>query len=171
MAERPQRQTVDLSGYPELVIIYLGMRANTLQGVATLARTGARIRAAVATRPDGLLLHENLIYGMFPPHLGMRQYWRDFESMETWARTGTHARWWRNMLADPRGVTFWHETHFADGGTEALYINAAKPTGLMTFAPVNEARKSMYTARRRLQLADEATVEPPVSEEEFYQRR
>lgn len=170
MSQRPHRQTIDLSGYPELVIIYLGMRANSPRGVGTLLRTGPRIKAAVAERPDGLLLHENLIYGMFPPHFGMRQYWRDFESMETWARTGTHAQWWRNLLANPRGVGFWHETHFADGGTEALYINAAKPTGLMAFAPVNEARKSMYTARRRLQLPDEAATEPVVSEEEFYQR-
>jgi len=170
MAARPARQTVDLSGFPELVIIYLGMRVNTPRGLPTLLGTGRQIRAAVAREPDGLLLHQDLGYGLLPPHVGMRQYWRDFESMERWARTGTHARWWRNLLADPRGVGFWHETHFADGGTEALYVNMARPTGLMSFAPVNEARKSMYTARRRLRLPDEASVEPPVPEEDFYQR-
>src|SRR5215813_8707108 len=168
MAARPARQTVDLSGYPDVVIIYLGMRVNTARGVGTLLQTGRRIKMAVAEQPDGLLRHEDLAYGLFPPHLGMRQYWRDFESMERWARTGTHAQWWRSMLADPRGVGFWHESHFADGGTEAVYVNMVKPLGLMSFAPVNEARKSLYTARRRLRLLDEAAVEPPVSEEEFY---
>jgi Domain of unknown function (DUF4188) len=168
MATRPSRQTVDLSGFPELVIIYLGMRANTLRGVATLMRTGMQIRAAVAAEPEGLLRHEDLAYGLFPPHLGMRQYWRDFESMERWARTGTHAQWWRDRLADPRGTGFWHETHFADGGTEAVYVNIPKPIGLMSVAPVSEARKLMYSARRRLRLPDEAKVDPPVREEDFY---
>jgi Monooxygenase af470-like len=168
MATRPSRQTVDLSGHPELVIIYLGMRANTLRGVATLMQTGPQIRTAVMRQPAGLLRHENIAYGLFPPHLGMRQYWRDFESMELWARTGTHARWWRDLLADPRGVSFWHETHFTDGGTEALYINMAKPIGLMSFAPVSEARKLMYSSRRRLRLPDEAKAGSPVREEDFY---
>jgi hypothetical protein len=150
------------------VIIYLGMRANTLRGVATLMQTGPQIRAAVLQQPEGLLRHENITYGLFPPHLGMRQYWRDFESMERWARTGTHAQWWRDLLADPRGVGFWHETHFTDGGTEAVYVNMAKPIGLMSFAPVSEARKLMYSSRRRLRLPDEAKVDPPVREEDFY---
>jgi hypothetical protein len=170
MAARPARQTVDMSGFPELVIIYLGMRVNTLRGLPTLLKTGMQIRAEVAREPAGLLLHQNIVYGMMPPQVGMRQYWRDFESMERWARTGTHARWWRSLLANPRGVGFWHESHFTDGGTEAIYVNMARPTGLMTFAPVNEARKSMYTARRRLHLPDEASIEPPVLEEEFYER-
>jgi hypothetical protein len=30
------RQTVDLSAYPDLVVIYLGMRVNVLTGIKTL---------------------------------------------------------------------------------------------------------------------------------------
>lgn len=31
-----QRRTVDLSGYPDLVVVYLGMRVNALAGLKTL---------------------------------------------------------------------------------------------------------------------------------------
>ena len=35
MAKRVERRTVDLSGYPDLVVIYLGMRVNRLMGLKT----------------------------------------------------------------------------------------------------------------------------------------
>jgi hypothetical protein len=78
----PNRTTADLSAYPDLVVIYLGMRVNAPSGLATLASFGAKIRKSVEARPDGLLLHESLLFSLFPPHAGMRQYWRDFDSLE-----------------------------------------------------------------------------------------
>ena len=71
------RQTVDLSAYPDLVVVYLGMTVNVLTGVKTLLGFGPKIEDSVAARPDGLLLHENIFYSLFPLHFGMRQYWRD----------------------------------------------------------------------------------------------
>jgi hypothetical protein len=53
------RQTVDLGNYPDLVVIYLGMRVNSLRGLRTLLALGPMIRQAVDLKPDGLLLHEN----------------------------------------------------------------------------------------------------------------
>jgi len=35
-----ERQTVDLSAYPDLVVIYLGMRVNAWSGVKTLLGLG-----------------------------------------------------------------------------------------------------------------------------------
>ena len=72
------RRTVDLSGYPDLVVIYLGMRVNTFTGLKTVFGFGPKISGAVKAAPDGLLLHENFFFSLFPPHVGMRQYWRDF---------------------------------------------------------------------------------------------
>ena len=69
-----ERRTVDLSTYPDLVVIYLGMRVNAWTGLKTVVGFGPKIDAAVAAQPDGLLLHESLIYSLIPPHLGMRQY-------------------------------------------------------------------------------------------------
>src|SRR6202041_1414666 len=81
------RQTVDLSVYPDLVVVYLGMTVNMLTGIKTLLGFGPKIEGSVAARPDGLLLHENIFFSFFPLHLGMRQYWRDFESLERFTRT------------------------------------------------------------------------------------
>lgn len=69
MADRPPRETVDLSQYPDLVVIYLGMRVNVLTGFKTLLGFGPRISNALAARPEGLLLHENVFYSL--RHFGM----------------------------------------------------------------------------------------------------
>jgi len=82
MSAKVQRSTVDLSSFPDLVVIYLGMRVRTLAGVKTVFRFGPKIKAAVDAKPEGLLLHENVFYSLFPLHAGMRQYWRDFASLE-----------------------------------------------------------------------------------------
>jgi len=111
MKSSVNRKTVDLTGFPDLIVIYLGMQARTLRGLRTLLRTGRRIEQAVAENPSGLLLHENLIISVWPPHLGMRQYWRDFESMEAWARSLPHRDWWTEFLRDSEGTGFWHETY------------------------------------------------------------
>ena len=55
-----------------------------------------------------------------PRHFGMRQYWSDFEALETWARSETHRQWWRRFLKDSGGTGFWHETYFRRGGIEAV---------------------------------------------------
>ena len=163
----PERRTVDLSRYPDLVVIYLGMRANSLRGLKTLIGFGPRINKAVKENPDGLLLHENLLYSMFPPHGGMRQYWRDFESLEVWARSGTHAEWWRGFISNPKGAGFWHETYSRSGHIEAVYVNMT-PVGLGRFADVEPARGSMFSARRRLGLPDEIETESVLTEEQIY---
>ena len=103
MKAKVDRRTVDLSGYPELVVIYLGMRVNTLAGLKTLMGFGPRIAESVQAQPDGLLLHENLLFSLFPMHAGMRQYWRDFESLESWARSQPHREWWQTFLRDSTG--------------------------------------------------------------------
>jgi Domain of unknown function (DUF4188) len=100
------RQTVDLSAYPDLVVVYLGMTVNVLTGVKTLLGFGPKIEGSVAARPDGLLLHENIFYSLFPLHLGMRQYWRDFDSLECFTRTDPHREWWKQFLRDTGGTGF-----------------------------------------------------------------
>lgn len=162
------RLTVDLSAYPALVVIYLGMRANSLKGLKTLLSFGPKLAAAVRTPPDGLLLHENIIYSLFPPHVGMRQYWRDFGALEAWARSEPHRTWWREFLRDTGGTGFWHEAYFMRGGMEAVYLNMVQDTGFLQFAPVQEARGTMFSARGRARQAGEASLPVPVTEDELY---
>ncbi len=162
-----RRQTVDLSAYPDLVVIYLGMRVNKLRGVATLLKFGPKISAAVAARPDGLLLHEFMLYSLFPPHLGMRQYWRDFTALETWARSLPHQEWWAGFVRDSGGTGFWHETYFKRGGMEAIYDDVFVPLGFSAFAGSVPAKGAMFSARRRAGLVGESQASPPVSESEL----
>jgi len=164
MSGRVNRRTVDLSSYPNLVVVYLGMRVNALMGIKTLVGFGPKISSAVAAKPAGLLLHETIVFSLFPPHIGMRQYWKDFESLETWSRSEPHKLWWQAFLRDSGGTGFWHETYSMRGGIEAIYDDVPGPIGMMHFAPVIAAHGPMFSARTRLKLQGEASVPPPVSE-------
>jgi hypothetical protein len=162
------RRSVDLSSYPDLVVIYLGMRVNAVTGVKTLLGFGPKIADSVAAQPNGLLLHENVVYSLFPPNIGMRQYWRDFESLETWARSEPHRAWWKQFLRDSGGTGFWHETYFMRGGMEAIYDNVPVPLGFLKFAPSHEARGSMFSARHRLGVSGSAGGAAAVPESDLY---
>jgi hypothetical protein len=159
------RRTVDLAQYPDLVVIYLGMRVNSLTGLKTVIGFGPRIQDAVGAQPEGLLLHERVIYSLFPPHMGMRQYWKDFESLERWARSEPHKLWWQRFLRDSGGTGFWHETYFMRGGMEAVYDDVPGEIGMLSFAPALPARGSMFSARRRLKLGGEPCGPDPLPED------
>jgi hypothetical protein len=167
MSVHVDRRTVDLSSYPDLVVIYLGMRVNRITGIKTLLGFGPKISASAAAEPDGLLRHETLVYSLFPMHIGMRQYWRDVGSLLKWTRSDPHRQWWKGFLRDSGGTGFWHETYFRQGGMEAIYDDVMQPIGFMTFAPVVPARGPMFGASAR---GGKEFVSPPVlSETELYE--
>ncbi len=166
MPGRPKRETVDLSQYPDMVVVYLGMRVNTLTGIRTVLGFNGQISKAVSAKPDGLLLHEPIVYSL--RHVGMRQYWRDFDSLEAWTRSAPHKLWWRGFLQDSGGTGFWHETYLRSGGMEAVYIDMRSPAGFARFAPVKPAMGSMFSARTRARAAGKAAGQPVVPEREFY---
>jgi len=49
------RTTVDLTAFPDPVVIYLGMCVRTPRGLGTLRSLGKQFARAAAARPDGLL--------------------------------------------------------------------------------------------------------------------
>ena len=161
-----QRRTVDLSGYPDLIVIYLGMRVNAFQGIKTLLGFGPKIAAVGKDKPEGLLAHETIIYSLWPLEIGMRQYWRDFETLETWSRSEPHRAWWKGFLKDPAGTGFWHETYFMRGGMEAVYVDVPRPAGFRLFAPETPAKGSMFTARQRAGRGNDGPT-PVVAEHEI----
>ena len=63
MSYKTERQAIDLSQFPDLVVIYLGMRVRSPRGVLTLLKFGRKILKAVREQPDGLLLHESQVLG------------------------------------------------------------------------------------------------------------
>ncbi|HVL70163.1 MAG TPA: DUF4188 domain-containing protein [Vicinamibacterales bacterium] len=163
-----ERMTVDLTPYPDLVVIYLGMRVNRWTGLKTLFGFGPKIAGAVNQQPDGLLLHENLMFSLVPPHFGMRQYWRDFDALERWARSEPHRQWWQQFLRDSGGTGFWHETYMRRGGMEAIYDDMTAKVGFLRFAEVKPARGPMFGARDRAGRAGGPPAPPVIAEGELY---
>jgi hypothetical protein len=149
---KTERQTVDLSAYPDMLVIYLGMRARNLRGVRAIVRLGPAIAKSVEAKPDGLLRHDSMTYSMLPLHVGMRQYWRDVESMIAWSATLPHKDWWSSFLKDSEGTTFWHETYFVRGGFEAIYDDlpaGKRDFGLASFADLVPAVGSTFAKYRK----------------------
>jgi Domain of unknown function (DUF4188) len=83
---------------------------------------------------------------MIPPHLGMRQYWRDFDTLEAWSRSTPHREWWQNFLRSSGGTGFWHAAYFMRGAMEAVYDDMPVRLGFGQFAPVKPARGPMFSA-------------------------
>jgi hypothetical protein len=163
-----ERQTVDLSAYPDLVVIYLGMRVNAWVGLKTLIGFGPKITNAVNQKPNGLMSHETFILSLVPPHFGMRQYWRDFDALEAWTRSPPHREWWRNFLRSSGGTGFWHEAYFMRGGMEAVYDDVPVRLGFGRCAPLVPARGPMFSARTRAHKAGVPPA-PVVAETEHYE--
>ncbi len=111
----------------------------------------ARVRASDhqggTGSPGRSSFSRDLLVVLFPPHAGIRQYWRDFAALETWSRSEPHRAWWKTFLRDSGGTGFWHETYFLRGGVEAVFDDIPTPIGLMRFAPRRTAKGSMFTAR------------------------
>ena len=145
---RPSRVSVDLSDHPGLVVVYLGFRVGRLRGLRALLGIGRGLAQMHRAMPDGLLAHENLVYGL--NHIGMRQYWRDLESLEAFTRSEPHKTWWRDFGRDPAGNGFWHEAYRLSGGMEAIYVGMPRPVGLGTFAAARQPDGPFMTSRQRL---------------------
>jgi hypothetical protein len=145
---RPDRESVDLSGYPGLVVVYLGFRVGTWRGLLALFGIGRGIAGIQREMPEGLLVHEHLVFGL--NHIGMRQYWRDFESLEAFTRSEPHRTWWRDFGRDRSGTAFWHEAYRLSGGMEAIYVGLPKPIGLARFAGARKPVGPFMSSRQRL---------------------
>jgi hypothetical protein len=99
---------------------------------------------------------------------GIRQYWRDFDSLERWTRSEPHQRWRREFFKDAGGTGFWHEAYFIGGGAEAVYDDLGTPTGFARFAPTQPARGAMFSSRRRAGREGPQVAPPIVTEDDYY---
>src|SRR6266702_3581613 len=140
------------------------MKAHNLRGMLTLLKVAPQIQKSWRQQPAGLLKHEDLAYSLFPLHLGMRQYWRDFDSLEAFARDMPHQKWWVDFMKNPGGTSFWHETYALKGGFEAIYTGDLGPLGLSSFGKAIPAKGGHFGARGRL-YPGQKTPPAPVPEE------
>jgi hypothetical protein len=141
------RRSVDLSAYPDLVVIMLGFRVRRLRGIAALFGIGKGLRRIESNLPEGLLSSEQFLFAL--NHIGIRQYWRDLESLEAFTRSAPHSHWWRDFLRDSSGAGFWHET-YSRHGMEAVYIDMPGPVGFDRFAPERRPVGPFMSARQRM---------------------
>lgn len=141
------RRSVDLSSYPDLVVIYLGMRVNAARGIGALLGIGPKLSAFGAQKPEGLLSQDIFLFSL--RHAGIRQYWRDLESLEAFTRSDPHRTWWRNFTKDSHGAGIWHESYRLRGGMEGIYMNMP-PFGFSSFAPSLDPVGARQSARGRL---------------------
>jgi hypothetical protein len=141
------RRSVDLSAYPDLVVIILGFRVRRLRGLATVLGIGKGLRQITVDPPPGLLSSEQFLFAL--NHVGIRQYWRNLESLEAFTRSEPHSRWWRDFLRDSGGAGFWHES-YSRQGMEAVYIDMPGPVGFGRFAPERRPTGPFMSARQRM---------------------
>ncbi|MEU1210490.1 DUF4188 domain-containing protein [Nocardia sp. NPDC005825] len=162
-----KRTTADLADYPDLVVILLGMRVHRPRGMLRLLGLGPKLYRSHQDRPDGLLSHEDVVWSLFPPHWGARQYWRDLESLERWTRSDPHRDWWQRFLRDSGGTGFWHEAYFSRGGIDSVYDDMSADIGLARFAPIVPARGRLFSTRGRTRGAA-SEIAPVVTESALY---
>lgn len=142
----PIRTSVDLSAYPDLVVIYLGIQVRAWRGLATMMGIGGGLSQIGRSAPDGLLANEQIFFSL--RHIGMRQYWRDLSSLEAFTRSEPHRSWWRQFIKDTGGTGFWHESYRMNGGMEAVYLDMPR-IGFAAFAPELSPTGPFMTARGR----------------------
>ncbi len=86
-------------------------------------------------------------YSEEPLHVGMRQYWRDYDALEAWSLALPHKAWWSDYLRDRGGTSFWHETYFRRGGIETMYVDTGETIGLSRVAAVRTGSRARCSRR------------------------
>jgi hypothetical protein len=94
----------------------------------------------------------------------LRQYWRDFESLERWTHADPHRTWWKQFLQDTGGTSFWHELYSVRGGFESVYIGVEKPIGFLRFANPLAVKGGLFSSRDRLRRGGTAETLAPYTE-------
>ena len=137
------RRTVDLSAYPDLLVVILGMRVNAWTGLKRLLGLGPQIAKSARAKPTVCCFMRFSILAVSATR-GNAPILARFRIAGTLDTFRTTPRRWRNFLRDSGGTGFWHETYSMRGGIEAIYDDMAVPVGMMKFAPLIAARGSCF---------------------------
>ena len=161
------RRTVDLTAYPNLVVVYLGMRVRRPRDAAAVGDRAADQKVLeAATRWPLVARGHHLVADPAAPRYARVS--ADLESLERWTRSEPHKLWWQGFLARSGGIGFWHETYFMRGGMEAIYDDVEPEIGFARFAPLGFARGARFSARRRAGHGEQPTVQPVITEADYY---
>ena len=155
MQIRNGRFTADHSG--SVVVFVIGMRINHFLRFGKwlpVARAMGPMIKELAARPEsGFLGVESMLQ---PPRgLNLIQYWRDFDSLEAYARDRESLHWpawtaFNKTIGDDGSVGIFHETYVVEAGAfETIYANMPV-WGLGKVAGLAAATGSRNEARSRM---------------------
>lgn len=151
----PDRMTDNHEG--PLVVFLIGMRINHFHKVGrwlpVLRAMGPMIRELSNNRQSGFLGTEYALCSV--RQILLLQYWRDFDSLENYARNRDAHHWpawtaFNRNIGNDGTVGIYHETYTVAGSAhETLYANMP-PFGLGRFVGTVPATGSRNAARERL---------------------
>jgi hypothetical protein len=149
------RFTADFNG--PITVFLIGLRINRLARIdkwLPVARRMGPMIEELSRQPDsGFLGAETMLRGLRT--LAMVQYWRDFDSLEAYARDREQRHWpaWTafNKAVGADGtVGIFHETYVVDAHRhETIYVNMP-PFGLGKVSGLQSANGSRNEARARM---------------------
>jgi hypothetical protein len=140
-----------------LVVFLIGMRINHFhklsRWVPVLRAMGPMIRELSRNADSGFLGTEYALCS--PRQILLIQYWRDFDSLETYARDRDARHWpawvaFNRSIGDDGTVGIFHETYAVAGGAhETVYANMP-PFGIGRVSGLVPATGSRNAARQRM---------------------
>lgn len=162
----PGRMTDKHTG--PLVVFLIGMRINHFhklrRWVPVLRAMGPMIRELSRNPDSGFLGTEYALCS--PRQILLIQYWRDFESLEAYARDRDAQHWpawaaFNRSIGDDGTVGIYHETYaVAAGAHETIYGNMP-PFGLGRVVGSVPASGSRKAARNRMRVNSDDISEGP----------
>lgn len=148
------RHHADVQG--EVVVFPIGMKINRWWAIhrwfTPMINTIRLWRHVQFVRPDGYLSGYLFFYAR---GVGMMQYWRDFESLEEFARDSErpHLAAWRQLVSQTSGdqtFGYWHETYVIDAANSETIYGSMTPFGLGAAVGHASIDRTSENARSRL---------------------
>jgi hypothetical protein len=159
----PGRFTASVEG--DVVVFLIGSRLNRLRSLPRMLQVGrqmTRMQSELMAQPDLGCLHMENFFGRVTLSV---QYWRDFESLERYARAADaeHLGAWREfnrLVRDSGDIGIWHETYLVPAGSyETVYANMPAFGLARAGTPTPAGRHSTAASRAGRQSQEPAPVE------------
>ena len=159
----PGRFTASIEG--DVVVFLIGSRLNRLRSLPRMLQVGrqmTRMQSELMAQPDRGCLHMENFFGRVTLSV---QYWRDFDSLERYARSADaeHLGAWREfnrLVRDSGDIGIWHETYLVPAGSyETVYANMPAFGLARAGTHTPAGRHSTAASRARREIQEPAPVE------------
>jgi hypothetical protein len=141
----------------EMAVVRIGFIAHSVSSWFYLLSLGGPIDKSVEqakAKDAGLLSSEMFRFSI--SHVGILQYWRSFEELESWSHSEPHAHWWKEAVERSRkkaDFVVYHESYLVPKANfESIYLNLRPEdrVGATSFGESKEAIGPLTASRDRL---------------------